>query len=163
MAQCDQVQDRLPELVAGRLDRAAATRVRTHLDGCAECRSHLEVIHLLAATAPRPVPADLESRIVAALRVERIEGPRVRPLRARPRRRLLWAPALAAGLALLVAAPFLLDRVGPGAIDDDAQIAALLTDALPSPWLSEEGTVAGTFLLEDLSDAALEQLLQEMQ
>lgn len=173
MARCDQVQDRLPDFVGGRLDGSrAATEVETHLAGCAECRAVRDVVAALVAAPPPSVPAGLEARILEAVGGERRRRhpvkpePRRTPLTWRPRRaprRTLprWALA-AAAVVIAVATPQLVERLAPDA-DNDAQVAALLSEVLPSPWFGEEGMVAGAPLLDDLSDEALAQLLREME
>lgn len=170
MTTCDQVQDRLPEFLGGRLDDAERERVQSHLEGCADCAAALEVVQLLAAAPPRPVPTGLESRLQTAVRAE-VFGPPARgaaPATRRGWRTPQWALAAAAGLALAVATPVLMEQmgpVGPASTEvavDDAEVTAMLTESLPSPWFGDEGTVAGAPVLDDLSDDALLQLLEEM-
>ncbi|MEK9501097.1 anti-sigma factor [Gaopeijia maritima] len=168
MTTCDHVQDRLPEFLGGRLDDAGRARVQSHLEGCADCDAALEVVQLLAAVPPRPVPAGLEARLQAAVRAEVIGRPvgAETPAVRRGWRTPQWALAAAAGLALAVATPVLMERMGPvGGSDvaiDEAEVTAMLTETLPSPWFGDEGTVAGAPVLDDLSDDALLQLLEEM-
>lgn len=168
MTRCDQIQDRLPEHIGGRLDDAEGAQVRTHLEACDDCRAALEIVELLAAAPPRPVPTGLEARLQAAVRREVVER-RPQPVAARAdlRRPRMprWALAAAAGLALAVATPVLVERMGPVSTDavDEAEVTAMLTETLPSPWFNDEGTVAGAPVLDDLSDDALLQLLEEMQ
>lgn len=129
-----------------------------------------EIVRLLSAAPPRPVPADLEARIQAAVRAQRsaesgtaaVSTPARRGRRTPP-----WALAAAAGLVLAVATPLLMERMGAGGggevAIDEAEVTAMLTETLPSPWFGDGGTVAGAPVLDDLSDDALLQLLEEME
>lgn len=83
-----EVRDRLPELMHNRLDGELLRVVRSHVDGCADCRAELALLVQLrsASAAPR---VDT-SRIVAAL-------PRYRAVPA-------WRRAMGGGSAQLRAA-----------------------------------------------------------
>jgi anti-sigma factor RsiW len=103
--------ERLVDLLDGRLDPAEAAAVRTHLEGCTDCRR--EVAWLAAGRAAavsvrsaEPAPADLMARVTAALDdVDRSAASPSRP--PRMVRRLLWGGlAAAAALVLVVAAPW---------------------------------------------------------
>lgn len=165
MTTCDQVQDRLPDLAAGRLDPAESTGARLHLESCDDCRAALEVVELLASAPPRAVPTGLEARIAQAVRREVLEAPTAGPAARRRFQAPRWALAAAAGLALAVATPVLMERMGPASTEviDETEVTAMLTESLPSPWFSDEGTVAGAPVLDDLSDDALLRLLEEME
>lgn len=166
---CEGMLDRLPDWAAGRLSADDAEAVRSHVDGCATCREAWEVVRLLAEAGPRPVPAGLEARLRTAVR-EAAEGAEPRPLRrgsgagVRPWRVPSWGLAAAAGIVLAVATPVLVERMGDSAAAtvDDAEVVTAVADRLPSPWLDDEGIVAGAPVLDDLTDEDLERLLEEM-
>ena len=149
---CEDVLDRLPDWVAGRLDEVDARAVSAHASGCARCAAEADVLRALLAARPA-APADLASRIARAAR----EGP-VAPARRRWRVAPAWVLSAAAVLALAVGTTVLRQRaepVGP----------ALGEVALPEDdgvLLVDDALVAGAPLLDQLSDDDLAALLVEM-
>jgi predicted anti-sigma-YlaC factor YlaD len=53
--ECSGISDLLPEFLAGRLSVEDDRRVRTHLEGCPECRKRANAVSVLQQT-PVPVP-----------------------------------------------------------------------------------------------------------
>ncbi len=64
---CGEIQDRLPDRAAGRLESTTEVEIDRHLAGCAECRELFAVVRSLEGTRPA-VPAGLEARILADVR-----------------------------------------------------------------------------------------------
>lgn len=158
---CDHVLEALPDLAAGRVPADEAASLRAHLAGCDGCAEAFDVVQLLAEAGPAPVPAGLEARLHAAVRADRATSADA----VRRRWRVpAWGLAAAAGLVLAVATPVLVDRMGTSTTTppDDLEVAEALTERLPSPWLDDDGIVAGAPVLDGLSDEALQQLLEEM-
>lgn len=156
---CEEVLARLPEVARG-LDGEDTRGVREHLEACATCREEWEVVALLAEAGPAPVPPTLEARLQAAVRADAARG-----VVRRPRPFPAWRLAAAAGVALAIATPVLVNQMSDRPLDtlDDAEVTAAVGERLPSPWLDDvEGIVAGAPVLDGLSDEALEQLLEEM-
>ncbi len=142
---CTEVRERLPAYVAGQLDRGATARVHEHLAGCAQCRAEHELAVLLLGARPA-VPEGLVERIQTSLRYERATV-----------RRPWWGLAAAAVAALALG-------IGAASSGRDRAVepAAYAVEDTVDPWLSDEGVVAGAPVLSDLSEAALQSLLEEM-
>jgi hypothetical protein len=62
-----EVRDLLPDLMHDRLDARTRARVVAHVDGCADCRSELELLRSLRGSLDRATPRVDVNRIVAAL------------------------------------------------------------------------------------------------
>jgi hypothetical protein len=102
---CELCQSRLAELIDGRLDAAAAGQVRSHLDGCTDCRRELEALtRTLAALdglgtgAP---PPSLRARVMADIEAEKLTqrgqaewASSIRAAAQQPPRRRAWLPLL---------------------------------------------------------------------
>jgi hypothetical protein len=142
---CGDVREVIPELVAGRLPAADAARAQGHLATCADCRAELDLVRLLYASRA-DVPASLVDRIMRD------------PIARRPAR--TWWGISAAAIAALA--------LGIGVVSDDAsapgaEVPAFVREAEEGEiWLSDDGLVAGAPALDDLSDEALLQLLDEL-
>jgi hypothetical protein len=142
---CGAIRELLPGLAAGRLATAEAAVVETHLDRCADCRAELDLVRLLYATRAE-VPAGLLDRVTRASIVRR-------PART-------WWGISAAAIAALA--------LGIGIVSDDASAPgaeppAFVREAEEGEiWLSDDGLVAGAPALDDLSDEALLELLDQL-
>ena len=118
MDRCDELRDYLAAYADGELDETLGTRVREHVEACADCRGELEGLERVdamfrAAVVPE-VPARDWERMSRAL--DRAMGASASPAAAPARRGWLsgWlipASALAAAAALVAA--FLLWPAGP--------------------------------------------------
>jgi hypothetical protein len=142
---CGDVRELIPDVVAGRLPAAEAARLHDHVKTCADCRAELDLVRLLHATRA-DVPDGLLDRITRAS-VSR------RPART-------WWGISAAAIAALA--------LGIGIVSDDgstpgAEAPAFVREAEEGEiWLSDDGLVAGAPALDDLSDEALLELLDEL-
>ncbi len=76
-----EVRDLLPDLLHDRLDARTRARVVAHVDGCADCRSELELLRSLRGSLDRGIPRVDVDRIVAALPA---------PASVRPRQHRGW-------------------------------------------------------------------------
>jgi hypothetical protein len=113
-----EMRDALPDYLNGMLDVARTAEVRAHVAACDECALELELLRVVAASAPTAPPMDV-ARIANAIPtptkhgfmihrggdgVARAEAPTVVPIRNTPRR--IWSrPSvkIAAGLAIVTA------------------------------------------------------------
>lgn len=146
---CAWVAERLPEWAAGILSGPERDRLEVHLEACASCRADAELIRLLRAGRPR-APGGLAERIRAGVRFERNAS-------SRP----WWGVAAAAVAALAIGIGVTSSRGGSATVTVPAY-AAVADTTESAIWLSDDGLVAGAPALDDLSDQALQQLLQEM-
>lgn len=145
--ECDTVRTAIPDLAHGRLESGDIRSVEDHLAGCAECRAELDLARLLVASRPE-IPTDLSVRVVASWRAERTSF-----------RRPWWALTAAAVAALALgigitsdsSAPVLGEAPGFASEYDDGQL-----------WMSDDGLLAGAPAIDDLSDEALLELLDEL-
>jgi hypothetical protein len=101
MSDCSnaEVRDLLPDLMHDRLDARTRTRVVAHVDGCADCRSELELLRSLRASLDRGTPRVDVDRIVAALPTPAS----VRPSQRRGAWRVLSDWRIAAAVTFIVA------------------------------------------------------------
>ena len=142
---CETVQERLPDLLAGTVSHDEARPLHLHLESCDECREVRDLLALLSSARPT-APARLADRVETAVRSRR--GSVTRPW---------WGLAAAAVAAL---------ALGIGVSSDVRgvpEVPAYVAEAeVSSPWLSDDGIIAGAPALGDLSEEALMTLLDEM-
>ncbi|MFN2603891.1 MAG: anti-sigma factor [Gemmatimonadaceae bacterium] len=120
MSEClsAEMRDALPDYLNGTLHAARTVEVRAHVAACDECAAELELLRIVAASAPSAPAMDFE-RIANAIPtptkhgfmihrggdgVTRAETPTILPIKSRPRR--IWSrPSvkIAAGLAIVTA------------------------------------------------------------
>jgi anti-sigma factor RsiW len=165
---CGTTQDRLPDRAAGRLEPSEAAEVDRHLAACPDCRAAFETVGWLRARRPG-VPADLEGRILEAVRSARegSAGPaREGPAGPAPSRGWFdskppWGWAAAAVLALAIGIP-LLSTIEPA---EEPETAALVMadEGVGRVWLDDDLMVAGAPAVSELSDEALRRLLEELE
>lgn len=62
-----EIRDLLPDLLHDRLDAPMRARVLAHVDGCADCRSELELLRSMRGSMERATPRVDVDHIVAAL------------------------------------------------------------------------------------------------
>jgi hypothetical protein len=149
---CKNVRDRLPDLMAERLDDAEAAEVRSHVALCKACAAELALVRSLAADVVT-VPIDLEARVLLA--VQR-------------KRRNAWASpgrlAMAATVVFALVTASLIDQPGrePG-IESDTSVALAVDEALTASWpAADEPLLEAAPSLYQLSMEELEILLQEL-
>src|SRR5262249_61542854 len=94
-----EVRDLLPDLLHDRLDARTRARVVAHVDGCADCRSELELLRSMRASLDHATTNIDVSRIVAALPT----AGSVRPLQRRRGWRVLNDWRIAATGTFIVA------------------------------------------------------------
>lgn len=143
---CEPIREILPGFVADRLSQVESVEVREHLVACEECRAEAELVRLLYTTRP-PVPTDL---------VDGIEG------YVRFRRRAVFRPwwgVAAAAVAAVALGIGVTSRTDPGGEEVPAYVAEMQE---LSPWVSDDGFVAGAPAFDGLSDEALMTLLEEL-
>jgi predicted anti-sigma-YlaC factor YlaD len=143
---CESVRDSIPDLAGGRLDGETASEVRAHLDRCDDCRAEAELVSLLYAGRPQ-VPAQLVQNIEGHVRFRRRAV--VRP----------WWGVAAAAVAAVALGIGVTSRSEPEVENVPAYVADM--QGL-SPWVSDDGLIAGAPALDGLSDEALQILLDEM-
>jgi hypothetical protein len=144
-AECGSIRELIPDLVAARLPATEAVRVEHHVRACADCRAELDLVRLLYASRAEAPAALLE-------RISRVTTSR-RPART-------WWGISAAAIAAVA--------LGIGVVSDGApaaspEVPAFVREAEEGEiWVSDDGLVAGAPALDDLSDEALLQLLDEL-
>lgn len=146
---CAEVRLALPEWVRAGGDGHSTAELARHVAECAGCSAEAELLRLLVVGRP-VVPEGLTERIRASVAA---------PARGAPAgRRPWWGLAAAAVAAVALGVGTLSDREGV-----PAEVPAYVTElAGNDPWLSGDGEIAGAPALDDLSDAALEALLEEL-
>ncbi len=165
------MRDRLPDLLSGRLPAGEQADVRAHVAACVDCRAELELLERVLASAVTP-RVDT-TRIVAAL-------PAYRPAswwRAAGRSRqagIAAALVLLAGTATLIAGrvvggpPLVPDPVASASVQVPTRGATSVRET-PEPSLGRDALayrpteLAVGETLQDLSDADLRELLDELE
>lgn len=158
----ERVKELLPDWVAGRLDAPGAREVAEAVARDEELAAEAELLESLLAARAEP-PRELESRIRAAVREDHGDA-RPAPRRARwswgdlrvPR----WAVAAAAVAVVGLGTVEIVNRQWTVTEPSDLEQVAL--EDTPSPWVSDDGLVAGAPVLDELSDEALTSLLEEL-
>ncbi len=142
---CDRVKDLLPAWMREELGVDDRRFVEEHVAGCEECRAEASLVRALHAGMPSP-PNDLQARVQASIA-------------ATPLRRRVWmSPRLAAAaIAVLALGTALIWRqpLGDGS-------GVLTEEPLALTWPTDDGFIAGVAMLDDLSDEALAELLEEL-
>lgn len=142
---CGTTRARLPDLARhgpadGTLAAAAA-----HVVTCSDCAAELALVRLLHGSRPEPRP-ELPLRIERTLRFEREAV-----------RRPWWGLTAAALAALALGIGF---SSGPGG--ETVAPAFALETGEGWIWETADGLVAGGVVLDELSDDALEHLLEDL-
>ena len=142
---CERVRDLLPLWVRQELADADRRLVEDHVAGCENCRAEARFVRALYAGAPG-LPADLEERV----RLSVADTPLRRRVWVSPRLAAAAIVVLALGTALIWSRP----------IGEDNGLLA--EEPLALMWPSDDGFIAGVAMLDDLSDDALAELLEEL-
>jgi anti-sigma factor RsiW len=147
-AECGTIRDLLPLGLAGSLPRPEKERVEAHLVRCDACREEERFLGLIFDARPR-APGSLASSVIAAL--DRETPGRVR--------RGSWTWGLPAAAAVVLA-------LGVGLVWQGTETRdpmwSLALDAPAESWGQEDWMVAGSALLDGVSDETLLALLEEM-
>lgn len=142
---CDRVKDLLAPWVREELSAADRRFVEEHVDGCEECSAEASLVRALHAGVPN-MPDDLTARVTASIATT--------PLR----RRVWMGPQLAAAaIVVLALGTAVLWRQLPGEGN-----GVLAEEPLALTWPTDDGFIAGVAMLDDLSDEALAELLEEL-
>lgn len=142
---CDRVKELLAPWVREELSAADRRFVEEHVAGCEECRAEASLVRALHAGVPI-MPDDLTARVTASIATT--------PLR----RRVWMSPQLAAAaIVVLALGTAVLWRQPPGEGN-----GVLAEEPLALTWPTDDGFIAGVAMLDDLSDEALAELLEEL-
>lgn len=146
-AECGTVRELIPDFAAGRLAVDEAERVERHVRACAECCAELELVRVLLVSRAS-VPEGLLDRITRAQVTER-----------RAPTRTWWGVSAAAIAALALGIGITSDPTTEAAVE----VPGFAQEAEEGEiWLSDDGLLAGAPALDDLSDDALLQFLDEL-
>lgn len=142
---CDRAKALLALWVREELGAADHRFAEEHVAGCEECRAEADLVRVLHAGAP--IPSDV---LVARVRAS---------IAATPLRERTWmSPRLAAAAVVVLAlGTALVWRQLPG---DGSGVWA--EEPLALTWPTDDGFIAGVAMLDDLSDEALAELLEEL-
>ena len=112
-----EIRDLLPDLLHDRLDAPTRARVIAHVDGCADCRSELELLRSLRGSMERATPRVDADRIVAAL-----PKPGAARVVVAQRRRISWRIAAAVGFIAVGGTSLVLARNSGSGSPDSASM-----------------------------------------
>ncbi|MEQ1857887.1 MAG: zf-HC2 domain-containing protein [Longimicrobiales bacterium] len=144
---CGAVRELIPSFVGNTLSAGERDVVESHVRVCAECDSELALAHILFASRPR-VPAGLLGRIERAAATDR-----------RAPARTWWGVSAAAIAALALGIGITSDRTPQATLEVPGYAYEAEEGEI---WVSDDGLVAGAPALDDLSDEALLQFLDEL-
>ncbi|PTL80561.1 anti-sigma factor [Vitiosangium sp. GDMCC 1.1324] len=113
MSACPDQDELLTLYAAGALEPEEASRVRTHLESCAACRSEVEAHHEVLGLAALPPPSPREQAVLAALPRTTVSVWRSEQVRQAARMRTAGALMAAAAVVLLALGPVVLRHVTP--------------------------------------------------
>lgn len=158
----DDIREALPDWVGGRLDPEQAEAVERAVRHDDDLRTEVELLRALSEGRDA-VPAGLRDEIVAAVTRDR-KGMSNRGALRPPLRWTVpaWAVGAAAVLALALGLRTMVDRPNPGEAADEADGLAAVLEGGYTPWVADDGTVAGAPLLDGLSEEDLASLLEEL-
>ncbi len=160
---CAQIEEVLPEFLAGRLAAEDDERIRRHLDGCEECRKRANAVSLLQQTPiPRPDPGRWDDFVADV-----VDGTGRRKLARRRRRSWMLATGAVAVLAAaLVLGRAASQREAPSAsLEGLAHEVAELPESEAAAWtagLSPAGFMPAGFDTVGLSEEEIETLAREV-
>ncbi|MGY8798283.1 MAG: zf-HC2 domain-containing protein [Longimicrobiales bacterium] len=145
--ECEVVREQIPLHMSEQLTPEEVRGLELHVSTCAACEAELGLAGVLFATRPVP-PAGLSGRIQDAVRYDK-----------RSVRRPWWGLTAAAVAAL---------ALGIGFAGDDPSFTDPIVPEYAYEmeeqglWLADDGLVAGAPSLQELTDEALAQLLEEL-
>jgi anti-sigma factor RsiW len=156
------MRDRLPDLLHDRLSTAERAEVRAHVAACPDCRAELALLERIRESAVvRRVDA---TRIVAALPAYRSPAWPHRAIRS-PQLRVAAAIVALAGAAAVFMGRMAVDPTSsdPVAQAPVAAPATVVSTPAPDTPVARTTELAVGELLQDLSDAELQALLDELE
>jgi predicted anti-sigma-YlaC factor YlaD len=139
---CGVIREAIPEVVSGIASAEVLAAVEHHASACPECADEWALVRVLHASRPEP-RAELASRVLRGLSFDR-----------QAVQRPWWALTAAAVAALALG-------IGVSSGRGIDVVAPAFAMELDEAWASE-GLVAGGPVFDDLSDAALERLLDDL-
>ena len=145
--ECGSIRELIPDVVAGRVSVQGEEAVDAHVLTCAECRAELDLVRALRHTRPY-APKALADRVVRAVERDR-----------RGLRRPWWGISAAAVAALALGIGVTSQSGGPAPLSVPDYAYEMEEGAL---WSSDDGLLAGAPTLDELSDEALLELLDEL-
>ena len=144
---CEEARTLLPLRLRAEVPAGQAEALASHLSACDACAVEAELAESLFRARPA-APEGLSARIQDAVARDRAGRVRTRPW---------WGLAAAAVAAV---------ALGIGVGSDGAHVADVPIYAAEAgvgeAWMTGDGDVAGSPLLDELSDDALEALLEEL-
>ena len=151
---CQELADRLPDWIAGRLSDGDSVLVKDHVSGCEDCSAQADLLAELFSARPE-APTGMGERIASAASVQVLPKAETETAGSRPAWVLSAAAVLvlAVGTTLLMRAPPSMDIAGAlGEVSlEESQV-----------WIADDGAVAEAPVLDDLSDEALATLIEEL-
>ena len=145
--ECGSIREWIPDVVARRASGMEAEAVDAHVLACDECRAELELVRALREARPQ-APKALADRVVSAVKRDR-----------RALRRPWWGISAAAVAALALGIGVTSQSGGPTPVSVPDYAYEMEEGAL---WSSDDGLLAGAPTLDELSDEALMELLDEL-
>lgn len=142
---CEYVRDVYPDVLSGKLELIAAQQVRAHVVSCDDCRAETAVLEMLHGQRV-VAPAGLDASVLTEL--------------ARPQTHRMRVPRHALALAASVAIALV---GGSVLLQMPARTAAPAATTGYGFVGVEDAMLSGKASLNDLSEAELELLLQEME
>ena len=161
------IRDRLADWAAGRLGAQEARAVSDAVEGDPELKAEAAVVQRLVAGRSR-VPDGLEARILAAVEADGEVAAAAATQQAGTggpfwsRRQAgvpRWALAAAASAVLAFGTLEIIRRTTVASLPDAFMVTL---EESPSPWVSDDGLMAGAPVLAGLTDEALANLLEEL-
>lgn len=143
---CGRFREMIPDLAASRAEAGVVAELEAHVATCTECALELELARALFDTR-LTAPAGLADSVIWAVRRDR-----------RGAGRSWWGLSAAAVAAL---------AIGIGISSDTGIVVPVAPEYATELeegdlWSSDDGLLAGAPALEELSDEALETLLEEL-
>ena len=144
---CGEVRELIPDFVRNALAPDESAVVEAHVSGCGECKAEFELVHVLFA-GRAIAPASLAQRVMTSVGRDR-----------RPVNRPWWGISAAAVAALALGIGIASDSSGSRELEIPGFAYEVEADA---QWLSGDGLLAGAPALDQLSDEALSELLEQL-
>ena len=151
---CQELADRLPDWIAGRLSDGDSVLVKDHVSGCEDCSAQAELLAELFRARP-VAPTGMAQRIASAAIGQVLPEAATERAWIRP----AWVLSAAAVLVLVVGTTLLVRD--PPSMDIVGALGEVSLEE-SQVWIADDGAVAGAPVLDDLSDEALATLIEEL-